>query len=181
MFSHLPDAAMVCYSKDTQGNYLFVNPAFLVHAQISSVGDLLGQKDRDLPWSNYATSMMENDAQIIKNGTTQIFLESGLYKGNFQWCRSFKSPFLGCHGKVLGIFGVSIPIQAKSLIPLTKQQTACLKHLAMGLTFKQIALALGLSPKTVEHYLDTVKIKLNCQSRSELVLQAIERGLANIF
>ncbi len=28
-----------------------------------------------------------------------------------------------------------------------------------------------------EHYLEAVKLKLNCQTRPELILQAIERGL----
>jgi DNA-binding NarL/FixJ family response regulator len=92
-----------------------------------------------------------------------------------------QSPLYGHSGNVLGIHGLSIPVGEQCLIPLTNQQTACLKQLALGNTYKQIAHELGLSAKTVEHYLDAVKLKLNCQSRSDLILQAIERGLVGVF
>lgn len=99
MFPQLSDFPMACYSKDKQGDYLFVSPGFLLHANIQNVSDLLGRKDSELPWADYAASMMENDARIVKTGINQVFLENGLYKGKLQWCRSFKSPFLGRDGK----------------------------------------------------------------------------------
>lgn len=175
------DTPISCYSKDKQGAYLFVNPAFVVEAQLESVNDLLGRNDHDLPWSCHAAHMMGNDKRVAKTQIMQTFLEQSMSHGQPRWFRSFKSPLLGNNGNVMGIFGVSIPIQTTSLIPLTKQQNTCLKYLALGLTHKQIAQTLGLSHKTVEHYLDTVKIKLNCETRQELILQAVERGLVGYF
>ena len=68
-----------------------------------------------------------------------------------------------------------IPPCAEPLSPnLTSQQFKCLLHLVKGMTIKQIATELTLSPKTVEHYLDAVKIKLNCHSRSELIGAALK-------
>ena len=52
---------------------------------------------------------------------------------------------------------------------LTQRQADCLYYLIKGMTMKQIARALHLSPRTVEHYLDAIKIKLNCDYRSELI------------
>lgn len=52
---------------------------------------------------------------------------------------------------------------------LTQQQANCLLQLIKGKSIKQIANTISLSPRTVEHYLETVKIKLNCYSRSELI------------
>jgi DNA-binding NarL/FixJ family response regulator len=62
-----------------------------------------------------------------------------------------------------------------SIIPdkLTSQQFKCLLQLVRGMTVKQIAATLELSPKTVEHYLDAVKNKLNCSSRYELISLAL--------
>jgi DNA-binding CsgD family transcriptional regulator len=45
------------------------------------------------------------------------------------------------------------------------------------MTMKQIAYELGLSPKTVEHYLETVKLKLKCHTRQELIEKALAIGL----
>jgi DNA-binding NarL/FixJ family response regulator len=42
------------------------------------------------------------------------------------------------------------------------------------MTIKQIAQKLNLSPRTVEHYIDTIKGKLNCYSRDELVTKALQ-------
>jgi DNA-binding NarL/FixJ family response regulator len=95
--------------------------------------------------------------------------------------RSTKSPLIGNKGRILGVQCVSFPVSDQCLIPLTKQQMACLKELALGFTQKQMAKNLGLSQKTVEHYLDAVKNKLQCKTRSELIMQAIERGLVAVF
>jgi DNA-binding CsgD family transcriptional regulator len=169
------------YSKDKNGVYLFVNPAMVECFQVDSANDLIGKTSHELPGAEYADGLQQNDLKIIKTKKSTIFVEKASFQGQPQLYRSFKSPLLGRHGAALGIFGVSLPIQNTSLIPLTPQQTACLKELALGFTHKEIAKNLGLSPKTVEHYLGNVKCKLNCQSRAELILQAIERGLVNPF
>lgn len=57
---------------------------------------------------------------------------------------------------------------------LTKRQMDCLYYLVKGMTIKQIANTLNLSPKTVEHYLDAVKVKLKCRNRTELITTALQ-------
>jgi DNA-binding CsgD family transcriptional regulator len=52
---------------------------------------------------------------------------------------------------------------------LTQRQYDCLYYLAKGMTIKETGCQLKLSSRTVEHYLDAIKQKLNCRSRSELV------------
>lgn len=52
---------------------------------------------------------------------------------------------------------------------LTQRQYDCLYYLARGMTIKEISHELKLSSRTVEHYLETVKNKLNCRTRSELI------------
>jgi len=167
--------------KDLDGVYLFLSPEVTESFDIC-INDVLGGNDLELPWPEpNALAWMEVDKRIMKTRKSEQVFHAVCRYGKTEWIRAYKSPLLGRNGKVQGLSGIAIPISASARIPLTKQQTACLKHLAMGLTFKQIALALGLSPKTVEHYLDTVKIKLNCKTRQELILQAVERGLVGYF
>lgn len=62
----------------------------------------------------------------------------------------------------------------QSASSLTKRQLACVHLLTKGMTMKQIAKSLSLSPRTVEHYLEAAKIKLNCLSKTELLVKALE-------
>jgi DNA-binding CsgD family transcriptional regulator len=57
---------------------------------------------------------------------------------------------------------------------LSERQIECLYHLVHGKTQKQIAAMLNLAPKTIEHYLETIKHKFSCYSRSELVATALK-------
>lgn len=61
-------------------------------------------------------------------------------------------------------------------LKLTKQQHACLFHLLRGKTAKEIANLLSLSKRTVEFYLNNLKIKFNCLNRNQLIEKAIEMG-----
>lgn len=63
---------------------------------------------------------------------------------------------------------------------LTLRQLDCLHLLAKGMTMKQIAHDLSLSRRTVEHYIEAIKSKLHCTSRSELIMKALELGLLEI-
>lgn len=52
---------------------------------------------------------------------------------------------------------------------LSKRQQECLYYLTKGSTLKQIAHILNLSTRTIEHHIESVKIKLGCFSRAQLI------------
>jgi DNA-binding CsgD family transcriptional regulator len=56
---------------------------------------------------------------------------------------------------------------------LTHRQLDCLYYLVRGMTIKEIAATLELSSKTVEHYLQTIKEKLHCYKKSQLITKAL--------
>lgn len=62
-------------------------------------------------------------------------------------------------------------------IYLSKRELECLRLTVMGKPAKQVAFNLGLSPRTVEEYLDNIKRKMNVSSKSAL----IEQGIAYFF
>jgi len=181
MINQCVSEILPCYAKDKKGFYITMNQDFLDVSVIESASDVIGYTDEAMPWAYNAHTLMQNDARVIKTEVIQTYMERSIYQGKPHYFRSTKSPLIGRMGKIIGVQCISIPVSDRCLIPLTKQQTACLKELARGFTHKQIALSLGLAQKTVEHYLDAVKIKLDCKTRSELISQAIERGLVGIL
>ncbi len=64
---------------------------------------------------------------------------------------------------------------------LSSRQSECLFFLLRGKTAKQIAKILNLSFRTVEEYIEQMKIKLNCSTKSELINKAIAEGYMNII
>lgn len=58
---------------------------------------------------------------------------------------------------------------------LTQRQQECLYCLVYGMTIKEIATELGLSPRTVEHHIESIKYKYSCTSRSQLIAKALKQ------
>lgn len=171
------------FNQDYDGLVLFANKVTMDFFGAENESDFIGKSlDTLHSQEGHVEQWISNSRAVMQDKAPRQFIDSALTKtGKIQWFRTYRAPLYGHRGNVLGIHGLSIPVSEQSLIPLTNRQTACLCLLAKGLTHKQIGLELGLAAKTVEHYLDAVKLKLNCESRSDLIMQAIERGLVGVF
>ena len=66
-------------------------------------------------------------------------------------------------------------------IKLTKRQSECLFFLLRGKTAKESAKILKICHRTVENYIDQLKLKFNCQTKSELISKALDQGYMNII
>lgn len=60
-------------------------------------------------------------------------------------------------------------LQRKHSSALSNRQFHCATFLLKGLSQKEIALQLNISPRTVETHLNNLKIKLACRNKSELI------------
>jgi DNA-binding NarL/FixJ family response regulator len=84
-------------------------------------------------------------------------------------------------GFVLDAFAGSLP-EAEvdpELDQLTAREREVLQHIARGYMYKEIALRLGISAKTVEAHVSAVLRKLQLSSRHELSRWAVERRLVD--
>ena len=63
--------------------------------------------------------------------------------------------------------------QINSGIKLSRRQLECAEQLLLGKTTPQIANMLQLSPRTVEFYINHLKVKFGCQNKSELLIKLI--------
>ncbi|WP_318412812.1 response regulator transcription factor [Photobacterium leiognathi] len=71
------------------------------------------------------------------------------------------------------------PIAAPEVNPLSRREEGILKHVAQGLSSKQIAKALDISYRTVETHRQNIKHKLELHSTAELAKYALEKGLVD--
>ena len=189
---HLPFHA---YSKDLKGKYLGSNNYLANDLGFTSGEQLLGYTDTDL-WPTEANHIKINDNKVVKANKHIIFLEAGnlITTGGQISVISHKMPLHACSGKVIGIMGLSFILKNGNNIfidtsvninekkttsnltssHLTNRQFQCLYYLVKGMTQKEIAKALRLSPCTVESYLEEIKMKLKYTSRHELISKALK-------
>jgi len=64
---------------------------------------------------------------------------------------------------------------------LSARESQCLFYLIRGKTAKEIAAYLQLSQKTIETYIHRIKIKLACQTKSQLIEKAINDRYVTII
>ena len=69
-------------------------------------------------------------------------------------------------------------LQADVEVPLTEREAQVLRHMAGGLTNKQIADALGISYETVKEHVQHVLGKIGVSDRTQAALWAVRNGLA---
>ena len=80
-------------------------------------------------------------------------------------------------GFVLDAFAGPAPHPETELDALTPREREVIQHIARGYMYKEIALRLEISPKTVEAHVSSVLRKLQLSSRHELTRWAADRGL----
>jgi DNA-binding NarL/FixJ family response regulator len=65
----------------------------------------------------------------------------------------------------------------RNVVVLSETDLAIVKHLSAGLTNKQIASQVHLSPHTIKDHLEKIRAVLDVGSRTEIVAEAMRRGL----
>jgi DNA-binding NarL/FixJ family response regulator len=85
----------------------------------------------------------------------------------------------GLAGLVLGEYRrlATVPAGDSGAPRLTERETEILRFVAKGLSYKQIAERLVLSPRTVQNHVQNTLGKLQLHNRVELVRYALEQGL----
>ena len=63
---------------------------------------------------------------------------------------------------------------------LTHREQEVLELVANGFSAKEVAVQIGIAPRTVEGHLETVRLKLRARNRAHMVTQAVLEGLLEI-
>lgn len=162
--------------KDLNNKYYAANDRLATDVGLQKGTDVMAYTDHDF-WPNTAENSRENDIKVFKDERPHIFFESGnMCDGAKIDAVSHKFPWYSKSGKVLGIQSLSF-ISITSIdntTELTQRQIDCLVYLVKGFTIKQIAKELILSPRTVEHYLEAIKLKFNCYTRADLISKSLQ-------
>lgn len=188
------------YWKDRHGILLGSNASQAQKLGFESSEDLVGYSDFDFAVESSALVLRSHDEEIISAKQHKIFFETAECLNDTQWqAISCKMPLKTTYSKkVCGIMGMSIvldetncyelalQLNVKQKLPsknsqsleniyaLTSRQIDCLYYLVKGMGLKEIAAVLRLSPRTIEHHFENIKLKMDCNSRSALTVKALQ-------
>ena len=73
------------------------------------------------------------------------------------------------------VFSQSLP--APFVVLLTSRELDVLKLVASGYSAKEVALYLGITPRTVESKIERVRLKVGARNRTHMVARAAQLGL----
>ncbi len=90
-------------------------------------------------------------------------------------------PDLGWDSKCAYLKDLGLGAELEKAAGLSLQERNCMKHLREGKTAKETAFAMGISPRTVESYLENIKDKTGCWNKSELFSLAKDLELLGLF
>lgn len=110
----------VCYVKDNNGIYLYVNLAFCQRAE-KEEGDILGQNDFFV-FPEIAADLIENDQRVMASREAETVEESGIVNGTYFCYKSSKTPLIDESGQVYGLSGVAFNYTETKLLENEKSE-----------------------------------------------------------
>lgn len=202
--SNLMKLPFQVYFEDTANTIISANDAFAGDCRFNSPNACQGEKWHTHFQTKTVLTSIVNNKHVVDKQIYLIKEENGMRNdGEEIHTLSIKMPWYGDENNIFGLFGFSIDLGKEPLADslqkiaelgylnagtkienmigseinnayLSKRQIDCARLLLSGKTSKEIALSLNISYRTVESYINTIKIKLNCRNKTELILKLAE-------
>lgn len=179
------------YIKDKEGIYLYHNKKMLDALKFNklidkSINTFTGKSDYDLFPKKTADEFQKNDQKVMDSGRECRFEEIAYLKKRVKRKYiSHKKPLYDLNNKVHGVIGYSIEYTELKIngnyVSLSRREMQTLAAIYNGMTIKEIAVHLDLSPRTVEDYYGSLKTKLSCNSKKRLMELIHQLGLSSVL
>lgn len=186
LVENLPGYVLI---KDLDSRYIAASEEMPRLLGFANLADMLGKTDgeKNCPAALKAKDFRQEDLNLIQNDIPISSVAHLDYaEGQFS-CIYHKWLIHDDNGLPQAIVVFNQPFEfrnraaAKShgesnYFKLSKQQLKCLKLLLRGNTYHRISQELSLSPRTVESYINEIKVKMNCHKKSQIIETALKFG-----
>lgn len=200
----LDQLKMFVWAKDKSFRYLYCNEMYAEAAGVDSPSQMIGKSDDDMPWRNLADYFKAGDHGVLQGHTRLNSAESSDTLTGITDILVSENQLLDKSGNCIGIIGSFIDITGQQLVKksghydkekdrfylgedefknvyLSGRELQVFKRLLLGYTSRQIAEIAGMSPKTVESYIERIKLKLQVKTKGEIIATAIQVGLTHVL
>lgn len=195
---------ILIWAKDKNYKYLFCNEHFAAAAGLDSPGQIVGKSDIQLPWRRFAEYYQADDYGVLQGNTRVNVPVVTDTVTDIKEVLVTESKLVSNSNQCIGVVGSCVDITGKQLVKktgyydlikkryyiddeglgnlyLSAREITVFKHILLGFTAKQIGEKIKISPKTVESYIETIRLKLQAKNKGEIIATAIQFGLTHIL
>jgi DNA-binding CsgD family transcriptional regulator len=201
--SHILNLPLPVYFETNQHITINCNEIYAEACGFSSLSDCLNNEWFKPFKKKSILPSLANDEDVVLNNRYKIVEEQALRKDDISvHTLSVRMPWYDANNKIGGLFGCSIMLDKHNLADslsliqqaglldyssankissakiynqnLSKRETQCLQLSVRGKSAAMVAKYLGISQRTVEEYLNNIKLKFGVSSKSELIDVAID-------
>jgi len=201
---NLFNQAFNSYLLDAEGRTLKMNAEGAIAVGFDSEQDAIGRSILCVSDKKSGPELLSNCLNAFRKCRMHIVEENQVkLDGTINPYLTFKMPCYDESNNLFGVYGCSITLgqhplldslkTLSTLLPgvhfsninylydnplkqfnLSLRQQACLLHAIKGKTAKQSAQILGLSHRTVEEYLNNIKLKMGVSTKADMIEKAVE-------
>ncbi|PVZ12304.1 MULTISPECIES: AraC family transcriptional regulator [unclassified Pseudomonas] len=149
----------VFFVKDTQARYVLANRTLVERCGLKSLAPLLGKTSAQVFPARFGPGYTQQDRRVLERGEVlEDQLELHLYGSREPgWCLTHKRPLLDRDGRIMGLAGTSVDLQAAAASHPAYQRLAAVddyirKHFQRPVTLKELTALAGLSVAQLERY-----------------------------
>jgi len=190
----IPECNIPILVKSLDFNHIGVTKMLLDIVGMKSENELIGKDDFNVLWSELAMQLRLEDENVLKNQTLTTINPLPRKGWDNLIVSVYKEPLINPNGIIIGVIvliqSLSINLEnispvnwcenkikvGENMIALSLREQECLYFLLRGKSAKIIAKHLGLSPRTIETYIDRLKNKFGCMYKHEIIESAMSAG-----
>lgn len=191
---------MYSWSKDKNNRFMSSCEGLAMLADLDGPASLIHKSDHDLVWGNRVNQYNAGDVIALSGRVVRQHELISVRGGHTLHIVVTKSPLYNAHGHVVGTIGSGIDLTHYAINKsfginnaggriclgqefgntyLTNREVDTLREILLGGTCATIALRLNISKRTVEQYIDTLKLKLQCKTKGDIIATAVQSGLSH--
>lgn len=165
---------MPVFIKNKRNQYLWANDFFVQKsAGFNSLNEIVNKRDHHFSWKDYTDELIAND-KLLFDSVKDINVNERILRhdGTYVDIVSKKCPVFDNKQKIIGLLGFSLELPKPSCSKiLSQREFTVVLLMSEGFTDKQIGQKCGLSPRTVEFYLNNAKRKIGVTTRAQLIVR----------
>jgi DNA-binding CsgD family transcriptional regulator len=196
--------SLYVWAKDRNSKYIYCNENYAKAAGLDSPSQIIGKSDAQMPWYKLADFFRAGDYGVLQGNIRINAAEVSDTVDNVTDILVTENKLFNSEDKCIGVVGSFVDISGKQLIKksgyydartkryylgeevfdnlyLVGREIEVFKLLLLGYSSREMGEKIKISPKTIEGYIESLKLKLQAKTKGELIATAIQFGLTHIL